>query len=108
MAADPHAPQMEVAEPITPAGGADSASRKTSKNEIDWRTSRLADKHFNISKYAPPSCLVASLLTAVVEKYPDPLAPRQGVNARFYPKGVTPEMEKKWLAKIQALKDGTA
>lgn len=51
---------------------------------------------------------MAPLLTAVVEKYPDPLAPRQGVDPQFYPQGVTLEMEKKWLAKIQALKDGTA
>ncbi|KND95126.1 hypothetical protein TOPH_00157 [Tolypocladium ophioglossoides CBS 100239] len=89
MAADPRASQMEVAEPITPAGSAGSASRKA-KDELDWRMSRLADQNFNI------------------KKYPDPLAPRQGVDPQFYPKGVTLEMEKKWLAKIQALKDGTA
>ncbi|POR33253.1 Uncharacterized protein TPAR_06575 [Tolypocladium paradoxum] len=89
MGADPLASQMEVAEPITPAGSAGSASRKA-KDEFEWRKSRLADPSFNI------------------KKYPDPLAPRQGVDPKFYPKGVTLDMEKTWLAKIQALKDGAA
>lgn len=48
------------------------------------------------------------MLTTTLEKYPDPLVDRQGVDPQFYPKGVTMEMEKRWLARIKAVRGGAA
>jgi hypothetical protein len=42
-----------------------------------------------------------------IEKYPDPLVSRQGVDPQLYPQGVTLDMERKWLARIKAARDGS-
>ncbi|KAK2612404.1 hypothetical protein QQS21_001506 [Conoideocrella luteorostrata] len=73
----------QAVEPITPAGG-------KSKEEYDKVLSRLSDQSFT------------------PRKYPDPLVPRQGVDTRFCPQGVTSQMEEEWLARIKVVQEDIA
>ncbi|OAQ72381.1 hypothetical protein VFPPC_15117 [Pochonia chlamydosporia 170] len=77
-------PHYEVSEPVTPAG---SSSRR--KEEYEKVMARLSDQSFN------------------PKRYPDPLVARQGIDPQLYPQGVTLEMEKRWLARIKAVKEGS-
>ncbi|KAG8421136.1 hypothetical protein J3458_003041 [Metarhizium acridum] len=77
-------PRYEVAEPVAPVG---SNSRR--KDEYEKVMARLSDQAFHS------------------QKYPDPLVVRQGVDPQLYPQGVTLDMERKWLARIKAVRDGS-
>ncbi|PFH61148.1 hypothetical protein XA68_18098 [Ophiocordyceps unilateralis] len=82
------AADAEIAEPMTPVDSEWKARK--AKAERDKVQSRLEDQSFSMNGYS------------------DPLAPRQGIDRRFYAKGVTPELEMKWLARIKAVRDGGA
>ncbi|KYK57732.1 hypothetical protein DCS_04745 [Drechmeria coniospora] len=75
--------ELELAEPVTPAGSGAGLARKSKE---EYLLSRLLDQSFNI------------------KTYPDPLIPRKGVDPQFFPKGVTPERELQWLDRIKAVR----
>ncbi|KAL7817728.1 hypothetical protein V8C26DRAFT_397748 [Trichoderma gracile] len=61
---------------------ATSSKPKRPREDGEAIKSRLVDQQFHIGRYA------------------DPLVPRKTSDLQFWPKDVTPEMEKKWLAII--------
>lgn len=86
-------------------------SSRRSKEEYENCKGRLSDQSFNMSECAfgvsmTPSSqhLVLVRLQETVERYADPLAARQTSGSQNFPEGVTAEMEKKWLAAINAAK----
>lgn len=40
----------------------------------------------------------------LADRYPDPLADRLSPDPKFYPAGISPEMERQWLAIIESAK----
>ncbi|KAL7937762.1 hypothetical protein V8C35DRAFT_293508 [Trichoderma chlorosporum] len=77
-----------MAEASSPAAPAASNASKRLREDVETIKGRLLDQHFHITRYA------------------DPLAPRKTADAQFWPKGVTPEMEQKWLAMIKEHRSG--
>ncbi|UNI14777.1 hypothetical protein JDV02_001373 [Purpureocillium takamizusanense] len=74
--------EMDVVEPVTPAGSTSGAPRKPKEELV---ISKLADQDFDI------------------KKLPNPMVPRHGVDPQFYPRGVTLEMERQWMAQMAAV-----
>ncbi|KAL3963952.1 hypothetical protein VFPFJ_05094 [Purpureocillium lilacinum] len=75
--------EMDIAEPVTPAGSTSGAPRKAKEEYI---ISKLADQDFDM------------------KKLPNPMVPRHGVDPQLFPKGVTLEMERHWMAQIEAIR----
>ncbi|KAL6891241.1 hypothetical protein HDV57DRAFT_289346 [Trichoderma longibrachiatum] len=62
---------------------ASTSKPKRPREDGEAIKSRLLDQQFHIGRYA------------------DPLVPRKTSDLQFWPKDVTPEMEKKWLAIVK-------
>ncbi|PTB67274.1 hypothetical protein BBK36DRAFT_1158113 [Trichoderma citrinoviride] len=65
------------------AAAAAASKAKRPREDGEAIKSRLLDQQFHIGRYA------------------DPLVPRKTSDVQFWPKDVTPEMEKKWLEIIE-------
>jgi len=44
------------------------------------------------------------IIACGAEKLPNPMVPRHGVDPQLFPKGVTLEMERHWMAQIEAIR----
>ncbi|QYT01082.1 hypothetical protein H0G86_008134 [Trichoderma simmonsii] len=72
-----------MAEASSPSAPAASNASKRLREDGEAIKSRLLDQQFHITRYV------------------DPLVPRKTSDPQNWPRGVTPEMEQKWLAIIK-------
>ncbi|GJN68446.1 hypothetical protein PLIIFM63780_001372 [Purpureocillium lilacinum] len=89
--------EMDIAEPVTPAGSTSGAPRKAKEEYI---ISKLADQDFDMRANETLTRIIAR----GAEKLPNPMVPRHGVDPQLFPKGVTLEMERHWMAQIKAIR----
>ncbi|KAK3181420.1 hypothetical protein K4F52_007282 [Lecanicillium sp. MT-2017a] len=75
---------MSESSPLGPGSSKPNARRGKEDREV--LKARLVDSHFNMNRY------------------PDPLADRPSPDPKFYPAGISPEMERQWLAIIESAK----
>ncbi|KAF3071906.1 hypothetical protein V8C43DRAFT_297987 [Trichoderma afarasin] len=102
-----------MAEASSPSAPAASNASKRLREDGEAIKSRLLDQHFHISKWFSSGLQNsrASVLPCVSHtdreyplrqaRYVDPLVPRKTSDPQNWPRGVTPEMEQKWLAIIK-------
>lgn len=97
---------MTRAFPTDQARGGSSLTANTSgkrlRDEDEVMKAKLADQSFDISEfYVDILKDVSSDSMLPSEKYQDPLLPRQTAASSFLPKGVTADMERKWIERIE-------
>ncbi|RFU73841.1 kinase [Trichoderma arundinaceum] len=95
-----------MAEASSPAAPSASSAAKRPREDSEATKSRLQDQQFHIGESLTSSSRTPLGSTDRRDplragRYADPLVPRKTSDPQFWPKDVTPEMEKEWLAMIK-------